>query len=356
MTGTNLATGKVDNTSRQNMAKRPKQRAAKVDGEKIKALSRERGMNQTALAHVAGVHPRTLQRAERGDRIRLDVIGNIANALKVQASEIMLSPGGGDEGISNEMPRPGYQLIRLKRIKSARELANLAINTDEVVFQSDVEVTAVSAHDLSEMMLAIENLRGGEAGLVDRVSAAHSGQWLSVEPDSIRFLGNLQSSIDYLGGSGDDLIGIFVGNYQETFGHGDPEDDSPETTQLSTKWTFDTIGRMVVRFSRQRVGSFTYEVPMGLTHDEANAAIQALREKGYEVHDRRYFRSKDPARMTDEEFAEMEAKLDKLEKDSHREHIHGKAAILRFQDMEKKFAEFGAGKIDPDTNVGADDE
>ena len=152
------------------MAKRPKQRTAIVDGEKVKDLSVERGMNQKALAKAAGVSPRTLQRAERGERVRLDLIGNIANALQVQPPEIMLDPSGSDAEGDDQQSRPGYQLIRLKRIKSARELTEMTVGTEEVVFESDVEVTSSSAYDISKMMNLIEDVRSGEAGLVRTVA------------------------------------------------------------------------------------------------------------------------------------------------------------------------------------------
>ena len=157
---------------------------------------------ENPLQDLVPRHLRSLdifQRAERGERVRLDLIGNIANALQLQPSEIMLNPSGSGEDVGDELSRPGYQLIRLKRIKSGRELTEMIVGTDGVLFESDVEVTASSAHDISRMMELIEKVRSGEAGLVRTVHAARGGQWLSVIPESIQFLGTLQTSIDNLG-------------------------------------------------------------------------------------------------------------------------------------------------------------
>lgn len=282
------------------MTKRSKQRSAIVDGEKIKTLSREHGMNQKALANAAGVSPRTLQRAERGERVRLDLIGNIANALQVQSPEIMLDPGGSDAESGDQQSRSGYQLIRVKRIKTARELAEMIIDAGTIIFQTDVDVTNVSSREIAKVMEMIEGLRSNQVGFYVRVRLAQGREWLPVDPKSIRFLGDLQSAIDHLGTAGsvdDEPIGIFAGKYQQTYGYGEPRKNSSGAARLQEQrvnqefvppnWIFDTATRLAVRFSQQQVASFSYEAPIGLTGDEAEATIHELREEGHVVLDLR---------------------------------------------------------------------
>lgn len=337
------------------MTKRPKQRSALVDGEKIRALSLERGMNQKALARKSGVNVRTLQRAENGKRVRLDVIGNIANALKVQPSEIILNPRGADEGNGDEQPRSGYQLIRLKRVNSAREFTEMIVEADEIVFESDVEVNVTSADDISRMMQMIEAVSRGEAGLARTVQNSRGSSWLSVDPESIMFLGRLQSSIDSLGSSfSSSEIGIFVGKYRETVGRGERDDDSSEAIQSPKKYTFETTERLVVRFSEQRAGSFAYEAEMGLTDDEADATILAMREDGCEVRDRRAFTKKSHGFPTDEKFEHFVEELE-------RPKILGKAAqerLLPFglQPLKDAGDDSEQGESEPDENVGENND
>lgn len=340
------------------MAKRPKQRTANVDGEKVKDLSIERGMNQKALAKAAGVSPRTLQRAERGERVRLDLIGNIANALQVQPSEIMLNPSGSGEDGSDDITRPGYQLIRLKRVKSARELTEMIVGTHEVIFESDVEVTASSAQDISVMMGLIEDVRSGEAGLVRTVREARGGQWLSVEPKSIQFLGTLQSSINSLGQTEflpdeNNTIGIFVGKHREIEGRVEPDETSPEAIQAPEKFTFAAIECLVVRFSRQQVGSFSYEVPGGLTETEADEMIQALKDAGKEVIDRRFFRQGAGYRRTAEEF---DKDFEDFMANEERPKIMGRAFRERFAGPPFNLGAPTKGPNDDDEEGTNDDE
>lgn len=67
-------------------------------GENIKRIRKQRGLTQSELSHIAGIHNRMLQRYENGDCIpKQDRLNTIANALEI-SPEILLSspqtPGG----------------------------------------------------------------------------------------------------------------------------------------------------------------------------------------------------------------------------------------------------------------------
>lgn len=268
------------------MTTRPKQATAKADGEKIKDLRSERTMTQKMLAKAANVTPRTLQRAERGDRVRCDVIGNIANALQVEPLEITVNAA--TEG-TGQVSRPDCQLIRLKRVKSARELAEMIVGIDRIIFESDVEVNSNSAEDIAQMMERIEQVQSGEAGLAHTVAAARDRAWLSFDPSSIKFLGLLQSKIDELAlGHLYAPICIFAAAYRRITGENAPVFDLSEGKQFQAPdYTIKEERRLVVRFSQQKVASFSYEAAIGMTENAADQLIKSLKEEGRPVHDLR---------------------------------------------------------------------
>ncbi|MEO0513308.1 MAG: helix-turn-helix domain-containing protein [Planctomycetota bacterium] len=63
-------------------------RGIETNGEQIKALRREHGLTQEALASRAGVDARTIRNAERGSRVDAETLKCLASALKVQASDL----------------------------------------------------------------------------------------------------------------------------------------------------------------------------------------------------------------------------------------------------------------------------
>lgn len=62
-----------------------------VDGEKVRALRRQRAMTQVQLASRARVSERTVASVERGNRISLNTIRAIAAALEVEVEELNLA-------------------------------------------------------------------------------------------------------------------------------------------------------------------------------------------------------------------------------------------------------------------------
>jgi transcriptional regulator with XRE-family HTH domain len=63
-------------------------RGVETNGERMRALRREHGLTQEALASRAGVDARTIRNAERGNRVDVETLKRIASALKVHASDL----------------------------------------------------------------------------------------------------------------------------------------------------------------------------------------------------------------------------------------------------------------------------
>lgn len=75
--------------------------------ERIKMLMLERGLTQKELAKLSGITEASLSKYLSGERVpRIDVIVNLANALKVTTDEL----------IGNEIEDSKMDLIRLKTV------------------------------------------------------------------------------------------------------------------------------------------------------------------------------------------------------------------------------------------------
>ncbi len=65
------------------MARRSGPEAYRTDGRKIDRLRLEKGWTKSVLSTKAGINPSTLNRALRGERMRIEMIRALAGALQV---------------------------------------------------------------------------------------------------------------------------------------------------------------------------------------------------------------------------------------------------------------------------------
>ena len=97
-------------------------KGVKANGSQIRGLRKKKGFSQKALARVAHVTERTLQRAEKGDVVMPGVLTSIATALKIDVEQLLA------EGVSRSettLPDdPHHILVRFTRTRSASELAD----------------------------------------------------------------------------------------------------------------------------------------------------------------------------------------------------------------------------------------
>jgi transcriptional regulator with XRE-family HTH domain len=87
-----------------------------LTGVNIRLQRESRGWTQEHLADVSGIDVRTVQRAERGERLSADTLRGLAAAFDITVAELRKMP----KQVAEATDR--FKLIRLRRIERALEL------------------------------------------------------------------------------------------------------------------------------------------------------------------------------------------------------------------------------------------
>ena len=111
------------------------------DGAKIREFRKRKGLSQKSLVYKANVTSRTLQRAEKGERVMPEVLNTIAHALDVKPLDIMVEA---TEGLTRTADDPRHGVVRLKRVESARQV-NKMIMQEDIDFDFDVDADESTA-------------------------------------------------------------------------------------------------------------------------------------------------------------------------------------------------------------------
>lgn len=85
----------------------------KIDRDALKRLRESRGMTQESLAQKAGVSPRTIQRMEATGNARIEMLGYVANVLKVDLEMLLL------KDVSDSQAEQPFALCLLQRVDNA---------------------------------------------------------------------------------------------------------------------------------------------------------------------------------------------------------------------------------------------
>lgn len=126
--------------------------------EKIVELRNKVAMNQAALAGAAKVSVRTVQRAEAGEPIELQTAQQIATALGVQASAILLAETveGPEPGDAASSAPDGNMSVALRPATTARALLDAATRCDECRLDHEVDVSGDALQAAIQFCEALE--------------------------------------------------------------------------------------------------------------------------------------------------------------------------------------------------------
>ena len=133
----------------------------RVDGGKVVALRKQLGMKQEDLAERADISERHLREIERTNKPVLGThITAIATALKVPPNEITLPASNEtapDDKGRTELRHDPTQL-KLRAVRSASELSDLASGAHRYNWELGVDPTAATAKEMQQLLYIIRRL------------------------------------------------------------------------------------------------------------------------------------------------------------------------------------------------------
>ena len=122
------------------------------NGRKIVELRKEKGLNQEALAKTAGYSVRLLRDIERNNHpVPTTTITDIAAALKVNPGDITLST-------PDASPTKARSLLKLRAVRSATELSNLARSADDYEWELKIDPSTATAADMQAVMKTVHRV------------------------------------------------------------------------------------------------------------------------------------------------------------------------------------------------------
>lgn len=127
-----------------------KRTSMKCDPDKLSELRTKACLTQEALAGRAHLSPRTIQRAEAGELISLNNIQEIASALGITASELLVTETS--EQADEQVDQDGVRTIAviLRPQSTARALLDAVSDCDDTELRHMVELTS----ETSEVVIA----------------------------------------------------------------------------------------------------------------------------------------------------------------------------------------------------------
>jgi transcriptional regulator with XRE-family HTH domain len=132
-------------------------------GETVTRLRTQLGMTQEKLAAMSNVDIRTVQRAEKGQRMQIETVASLASALKVTVPELSVkarinadeSPHQ-DEVDYEEIPE--RNAVALHQVTSGKSLLDIVYGSFSGQLSCNVEPTDENVEALSSMVEELEGL------------------------------------------------------------------------------------------------------------------------------------------------------------------------------------------------------
>ncbi|WP_370226249.1 helix-turn-helix domain-containing protein [Pararhodobacter marinus] len=122
-----------------------------LDGNRLRKLRTSKGMSQEKLAILANVNKRTIQRAEKGDRIALETAAFIAEALGVSAASLR-----GTQVELFERDAKEWNEVVLIPVNSGRRVIDALRFSFEAEISFDVEPTNDNIEPLAQVSAILE--------------------------------------------------------------------------------------------------------------------------------------------------------------------------------------------------------
>ncbi|MCK4867479.1 MAG: helix-turn-helix transcriptional regulator, partial [Alphaproteobacteria bacterium] len=140
------------------MASRDSLRGVCPNGPRIKELRKRAGFSQRDFAARFAITARTLQRAESGERVLPEMLNSIAAGLKVASSELDIESMESSTG--STWFEPHYEQVRLPRTATARQIAAVLAQVQQLTFEYDIDPDEKTAEDVAAAMEIMERLVG----------------------------------------------------------------------------------------------------------------------------------------------------------------------------------------------------
>lgn len=216
----------------------------KADGKRIKQLRSDLAKTQRQLTDGIGVTTRTLQRAERGERISLVYLQSIAGALGVTVDEI--TANGGDRG---DPQRINIRLNPLDPPTASKLLKFLEDGVNRIEIEFAVDPDEKLGEWLAEIIELCEELR-------ERAFNEPVGPDGELTPSTkIRKIGRLNTLLRELGVQ---EVGVYLSTYTE-WHVGSTQLSSPDGP-VDFNYPF-VVKSLVIGFSSRDAERLTRNVP-----------------------------------------------------------------------------------------------
>jgi transcriptional regulator with XRE-family HTH domain len=239
-----------------------------VDGEKIKSLRNDKRWSQEALSVKAAVCSKSIQRAEKGKKLKPEYVTQIARALSCAQSDLIANTDLATQA-QEDIPAH-HEQIRLKRPESAKELFK-SVKTDILEFEFDVDFDEEMSEEIAALVEPLENIHV-------RRNDVHPPR----TSEQVRTMGKLSTHLQSLENKG---VCIFIGftTYRAIY---------TEDEQTEYDFRYYTLGiqersKAIILFANCQTKTRLELINIGLTYEEArNWLIEKQREnaKSNNVH------------------------------------------------------------------------
>ena len=252
------------------------------DGEKIKELRKREGYSQKNLASKINITVRTLQRAEKGDRVMPEVVSTIASFLRVPPANLQKQGHArdGQETQPGPLDDPHHEIVRLQRMMSATKLAERARYGNILDFQFHADPDEELADKIAEAVEIIEALRESR----DRVRSTGSGNLSNA--NRIREIGRLNTIMKALAES---CVYFFIGGFWRRRFYRTQMDIqlSSDESVYGDAYVAEVESYTVFRITHDDAQHIVEKVHVGPTDEEIDKMIAEKEEEGWHVEDNR---------------------------------------------------------------------
>ena len=214
------------------------------NGRKIVELRKEKGLNQEALAKTAGYSVRLLRDIERNNHpVPTTTITDIAAALKVNPGDITLST-------PDASPTKARSLLKLRAVRSATELSNLARSADDYEWELKIDPSTATAADMQAVMKTVHRVVRNYSRL-----PMDSTWWDEFDEQQFGEIPRLACLQDLLTKLGTNGVNVIAGTYTSSSLRSLEEGEIPDFGELiirvpgkTTKQVFKYVTRLAIHF------------------------------------------------------------------------------------------------------------
>ena len=214
------------------------------NGRKIVELRKEKGLNQEALAKTAGYSVRLLRDIERNNHpVPTTTITDIAAALKVNPGDITLST-------PDASPTKARSLLKLRAVRSATELSNLARSADDYEWELKIDPSTATAADMQAVMKTVHRVVRNYSRL-----PMDSTWWDEFDEQQFGEIPRLACLQDLLTKLGTNGVNVIAGAYTTSSLRSLEEGEIPDFGELiirvpgkTTKQVFKYVTRLAIHF------------------------------------------------------------------------------------------------------------